>query len=608
MSWTYSLQRVTDPATKDVFQSLQQFLANPTFTSIALPTTGTAEPQPGRPAAPPVGLMDRTWTAGMVDDGIATSQVTGLTLTAGNGGFQATWNAVPDADFQSLLGVYELQWDTSGSFPGPLARTTITTGRVQGGLTNGTLYHVRVRAVDPWGNAGAWSATATVTPSAAAVTLFTDPFITNQIVADAITSDKIAAQTIVTGKFIQSGSYVAGVSGWQILGNGNAEFNNVTVRGTVASSTIDGSTINLGTAGNYRIVANSTGLNFYDSANVKFGDIVSTFLSANRYIQFTSELSNKRSRIVLASGGGVFLESWSSVSGVTYSSLSLDADTGAGRMTWSGQQFVVNAAGYMGRWPSNGAYMQFGYLGSTTNYGMLVGSGGETFLSGSTLYLRVANDDRVTVGANVVISRPTAGQVLQVNSGTGTRYSSEGDWSYAQLRIEGGSGASNPVAGLTMNVNGYAPQIYAFNNNGNTLSLRDAANSGYTAMYGSSFTNPSSVLIKKELVPLDKRYLRGKTKNLRKVTWLPEGPLLHSDGTEHVCGVHCAGGEEPCAPYRQHNHRRFGLIAEEVEALWPEATRRDQMTGILGIDYAALVPVLFAIVEDLEDRLDALNG
>lgn len=38
--------------------------------------------------------------------------------------------------------------------------------------------------------------------------------------------------TIVSGKYIRSGNYVAGSAGWNIDGDGNAEFNNVTARGT----------------------------------------------------------------------------------------------------------------------------------------------------------------------------------------------------------------------------------------------------------------------------------------------------------------------------------------------------------------------------------------
>jgi hypothetical protein len=57
-----------------------------------------------------------------------------------------------------------------------------------------------------------------------------------KLAADSVTADKLAAMAISVGKFIQSSSYVANSSGWIIHGNGSAEFNNVTVRGTLNSA------------------------------------------------------------------------------------------------------------------------------------------------------------------------------------------------------------------------------------------------------------------------------------------------------------------------------------------------------------------------------------
>jgi hypothetical protein len=72
---------------------------------------------------------------------------------------------------------------------------------------------------------------------------------TNTITADAIKTSTLNAKTITLGttggdSIIKSGNYSAGSAGWQIKANGDAEFNNVTVRGTIAASTIaSGSTV-----------------------------------------------------------------------------------------------------------------------------------------------------------------------------------------------------------------------------------------------------------------------------------------------------------------------------------------------------------------------------
>jgi hypothetical protein len=59
------------------------------------------------------------------------------------------------------------------------------------------------------------------------------------VVAGSLGVEKLAAGSIVTDSYIQSTGYTAGTSGWRIDGNGNAEFSNVTVRGTLAAGTVN---------------------------------------------------------------------------------------------------------------------------------------------------------------------------------------------------------------------------------------------------------------------------------------------------------------------------------------------------------------------------------
>lgn len=73
-----------------------------------------------------------------------------------------------------------------------------------------------------------------------------DLAVTNAKVYD-LNVDKLRAGTITSQEIILSGAssilrssnYVAGSAGWRILGDGNAEFSNVTVRGRLTGSTID---------------------------------------------------------------------------------------------------------------------------------------------------------------------------------------------------------------------------------------------------------------------------------------------------------------------------------------------------------------------------------
>ncbi len=68
------------------------------------------------------------------------------------------------------------------------------------------------------------------------------------LTADKITAGTITSQTITLGNnsssIIKSSNYSAGSAGWQIRGDGVAEFQNVTVRGTLNASDISGGALN----------------------------------------------------------------------------------------------------------------------------------------------------------------------------------------------------------------------------------------------------------------------------------------------------------------------------------------------------------------------------
>jgi hypothetical protein len=74
-------------------------------------------------------------------------------------------------------------------------------------------------------------------------TITGDKIAVNTIDADSLKTSTLNAKTITLGTtggdaIIKSGNYSSGAAGWQIEANGNAEFNNVIVRGTLGTSTI----------------------------------------------------------------------------------------------------------------------------------------------------------------------------------------------------------------------------------------------------------------------------------------------------------------------------------------------------------------------------------
>ena len=94
----------------------------------------------------------------------------------------------------------------------------------------------RVRTIDTAGNIGPWSdiAQSDNTP------LIEDQFVKN-LTASKITAGTIGAHTITlagTNSIIQSSNYVAGSEGWQIKGDGSAEFDSTVIRGGLRAGSV----------------------------------------------------------------------------------------------------------------------------------------------------------------------------------------------------------------------------------------------------------------------------------------------------------------------------------------------------------------------------------
>lgn len=133
------------------------------------------------------------------------------------------------------------------------------------GVTSGVRYYW-IRHISTAGIIGPYqssSGTANTTAQIAAADItplcITNALISNTAAIDSakiasLTADKITAGTITSqaitlgnnsSSIIKSSNYSAGSAGWQIRGDGVAEFQNVTVRGTINASDITGGTLNV---------------------------------------------------------------------------------------------------------------------------------------------------------------------------------------------------------------------------------------------------------------------------------------------------------------------------------------------------------------------------
>lgn len=119
--------------------------------------------------------------------------------------------------------------------------------------------------------------------------------------ADSVTAAKLAAVAIETGKYIQSTTYSPGSAGWTINADGSAEFNNVTVRGT-----LDGVT---GT-----FAGTVTGDTF-TATEANFNNVLLAHGGNNAYIKAFDINNVEQARITCTTGAGLIYLGTGSTSG-----------------------------------------------------------------------------------------------------------------------------------------------------------------------------------------------------------------------------------------------------------------------------------------------------
>ncbi len=184
-----------------------------------------------------------TTTDTTVADSTAPAQVTGVVVATGNKTQMGTWTGNTETDLDHYLINVATSNSVNGSgkldtglvVDGEISAATVVT--IDGLDGTGDTYYWQVAAVDASGNQGTYSATASNT------TVLIESAWISTLVASKITTGTMTAQTITlsnsASSSIESATFSAGSAGWQILGDGNAEFNEITVRGALEAATID---------------------------------------------------------------------------------------------------------------------------------------------------------------------------------------------------------------------------------------------------------------------------------------------------------------------------------------------------------------------------------
>lgn len=267
LTWTNPLPGSVGKDLGIIFDSLSNFLANPSFpygVSVGDGTTSTWNPSTGVANLRLVSSADIPFTNDTSLPGTPT-----ITAHPAIQSVVLSWAPITTAGGFTAAS-YVAQLSTSSTFTS-IAQSATPTGPVASfaGLTAGTTYYARVAAVSTGGTQGAWSASASfTTTTATSGDIAANSVVAGKIATGSISAgdgviaslgaDKIVAGTINTQTIqlgasggtaaLQSTNFVAGSAGWRIRGDGTAEFSNIVVRGatfsgSISASTITGSTI-----------------------------------------------------------------------------------------------------------------------------------------------------------------------------------------------------------------------------------------------------------------------------------------------------------------------------------------------------------------------------
>lgn len=176
-----------------------------------------------------------TVNASSLVGGISSTQITSVDATTITGGITAS-------QITSVNG---------SAITGGISATTITGGITASQITSvnassitGSIAATQIGSVNATSIAGQINSSQIQSVNAGTITVGT--LVDSQIAtvgAGKIISGTIAAQEIIlsnsASSILRSDNYVSGLSGWRISGDGNGEFNNLTVRGLVSASQID---------------------------------------------------------------------------------------------------------------------------------------------------------------------------------------------------------------------------------------------------------------------------------------------------------------------------------------------------------------------------------
>lgn len=291
----------------------------------------------------------------------------------------------------------------------------------------------------------------------------------------------------------------------------------------------------------------------------------------------TTAYSGQRILIGGATGANNYIQ-WHNVNGAVITSIYN-----------SGDNMYLNGNWYMEGVRSAGS---FSFEGRFVGSNVYLESNGNTYINGGQVYLGNSTN-RPFMPNFGYVENTGHGHAFQTS---GTQLTLSG-YLHSDSTVNGVGGlygGGQYVAGSTG-----APVLYHAGAGtrvgvpaGNIIYMQRNDGGAYASVYGGAYTNQSSIESKKDISRLQKhRGSQGKGK----------------EKVKRLSPVAFAYNDEYCDLSDNTGKQRLGLIAEEVEQIYPEAINRDE-AGRPGIDYSVITTALLLTVQELVDEVADLKA
>lgn len=113
-----------------------------------------------------------------------------------------------------------------------------------------------------------------------------------------------------------------------------------------------------------------------------------------------------------------------------------------------------------------------------------------------------------------------------------------------------------------------------------------------------TFTNPSDIRLKNNITPL-----KGSLAKLLRINGVT---FIWKTNSEIKTAINAKEQSKGIEKFNFPNGMQIGLIAQEVETVFPELVQTDE-DGIKSVDYVKLVPVLIESIKDQQEQITSLQ-